>query len=131
MANACTDLSPKQAASSKVSSTIIINEDDIRSSIHGLLDAVDNLMPRSEVSSRTKSSIIPLPLDKPQFAERRTTTKHPRKALVQHRIMKPHAKSVITSSIPPASFDQIVNDESSPPPLVISTSSPSSASPSK
>jgi hypothetical protein len=98
------------------------NAEDVRISMNALLDAVDALKSISEVrtieSSLTTASInelIPIQL---QFAERRTTMKHPRKSRLQHRIITSESKPVATTNISLASFHQ--NEQSlSPTPAIV------------
>ena len=96
-------------------STII--DPDVRLFIDALLEAVDALKAIPEVRTTetlsTTSSINEPKPAQPQFAERRPTAKHPRKPVLQHRLVTSQPKpSPINNNIPLASFEQHLNEPS-------------------
>ncbi|CAF0957614.1 unnamed protein product [Adineta steineri] len=116
------------SSDTKLQSYTLINEyidpnaEDVRLSMNALLDAVDALKSISEV--RTNESLLttttsstnesrPVQL---QFAERRTTTKQPRKSRLQHRIItsqpKPLPLPPPTTNVSLPSFEQHINEQS-------------------
>ncbi|CAF0865762.1 unnamed protein product [Adineta steineri] len=115
------------SSDTKLQSHTLINEyidpnaEDVRLSMNALLDAVDALKSISEV--RTNESLLttttsstnesrPVQL---QFAERRTTTKQPRKSRLQHRIITSQPKPLpppTTTNVSLPSFEQHMNEQS-------------------
>ena len=121
------------------SPTIDVNIVDVQLSVNAMLDSVEALKSVVEagshhsslVSSTSTSSTHESPSTQPQFAERRTTTKHPRKSLLQHRIITAPAKPMPVPSRPLSSSDQPPSE----PPLSATTAKlpvrPLSISPAK
>ena len=84
-----------------------------------LLEMVDALKAISQVqthvpvgttSSATASTTSTVPAH-PQFAERRTTTKQPRKSRLQHRIITPQSKPTATNTAPLVPLEQPLLDQ--------------------
>lgn len=132
-------LSPRNSPSNDINQNSIsveINIEDVRLSINALLDAVDALKSISEVHNSkallTTASNNEPKSTQPQFAERRTTTKHSRKSRLQHRIVPAASKPFIatnTNSIPPLEYH--INDRSLSPISNIPPLRPLSISPAR
>jgi hypothetical protein len=96
-------------------STII--DSNVKLSMDALLEAVDTLKTTAEVRTNEALPITPSTNEsrpvQPQFAERRPTIKHPRKPLLQHRVVTSQPKpSSINNNIPLPSFEQHLNEQS-------------------
>ena len=84
-----------------------------------LLEAIDALKPIPEVRTNeallTTSSTNESRPAQPQFAERRTTIKHPRKPLLQHRVVTSQPKPLpMNTNIPLPSFEQHLTEQAIP-----------------
>ncbi|CAF1654713.1 unnamed protein product [Adineta ricciae] len=99
------------------------NAEDVRLSMNALLDAVDAVKSISEVRTvqpllATKTTAAHTneshPVQLP-FAERRTTTKHPRKSRLQHRIITPQSKPPPMGNVPLPPLEQPVYERSNSP----------------
>lgn len=102
----------------------VIIDSDVRLAMEALLDAVDALKTTSEVRTKeTLPNIIPTNASKtvqPQFAERRITTKQPRKSRLQQRIVTSEPKSLPINPVPLPPIEQHFNEQSlSPTPLTL------------
>jgi hypothetical protein len=102
-------------------STIVeSNVADVRLSINALLDAIDTLKSISEVRTNVSLPTNESRPAQPQFAERRTTIKQPRKSRLQHRIVTSQPKPLPINNLTLPSFEQHLNEQSlSPTPLTI------------
>ncbi len=92
--------------------------------MNALLDTIDALKSISEVRTNepllTTSSTNESGSVQPQFAERRTTMKQPRKSRLQHRIVAPQLKPLPINNPPLPSVEQHLNEQSlSPTPSTI------------
>lgn len=121
-------VSPKNpsppSANEDVNENLIVIDSDARLSMDALLDAVDVLKTISEVRMNETLPNIPSTNEcrpvQPQFAERRTTIKQPRKSRLQQRIVTSEPKSLPMNNIPLPSIEQHFNEQSlSPTPLII------------
>ena len=99
------------------------NAEDVRLSMNALLDAVDAVKSISEVRTVQPSLAAtttavhtnePHPVQLP-FAERRTTTKHPRKSRLQHRIITPQSKPLPMGNVPLPPLEHSVYERSNSP----------------
>ncbi|CAF4459376.1 unnamed protein product [Rotaria socialis] len=95
----------QESPSNNINQNVIpidLNAEDVRLSINSLLDAVDALKSISEVRTHqsllTTSSTNESRPVQPQYAERRTTTKHSRKSRLQHRIVTAPPKPLIINN---------------------------------
>ena len=103
--------------------------------MNALLDTVDALKSISEVRTNgsllTTSSTNESRPSQPQFAERRTTIKQPRKSRLQHRIVTSQPKPLPTNNIPLPSFEHHLNEPSLSPLSTIVPLRPLSISPAR
>ena len=124
--------SPKEDLSS-TKNRRSVNEADVKSTIEALLDAIDALKSISEVrnhhcpimslsNSRATSASTFSSSSHVQYAERRISTKHPRKPRPQPRSINSQAKIIPSVTGPPASFNPITNNRCSSPNSNVSVS---------
>lgn len=112
-------LSPPPPVSS-VDETVVekpvVIDPDVILVLDTLLDNVDALKAIEEVPSQEMSADIPstneLKSVQLQFAERRTTTKQPRKSRLQQRIITPEPKSTPPSTLSLPPIEQHLNEQS-------------------
>lgn len=109
--------SPLPSSENKdVNENSMIIDSDVSLSMNALLETIDTLKTLSEVRTNealpvTSSTNESRPAQ-PQFAERRPTIKHPRKPLLQHRIVTSQPKPLPMNNIPLPSFEQHLNEQS-------------------
>jgi hypothetical protein len=103
--------------------------------MNALLDTIDALKTISEVRTSgplpTLTSTNESRPTQPQFAERRTTIKQPRKSRLQHRIVTSQPKLLPMNNSPLPSIEQHLNEQSLSPTLPTIPLRPLSISPAR
>ena len=126
---------PHLSATEEVVEKPVVIDPDVRLALDTLLDNVDALEAIAEVPTQETLANIPSTNESKsvqlQFAERRITTKQPRKSRLQQRIVTSEPKSIPTNTVPLPPIEQHLNERSLSPTTPTISLRTLSASPAK